>query len=499
MIRRGDIQRQVNTLIRQAPFATNGSGAAYVFGDILVSAGNVSILAKTLSGTGGSVNARDSVSINIDNQGLNFLNLGKLTVTGVLGGHLNFTGNATDQTSTGITYHSDLTGASPTIFVNASYNRKDPNTGLGIDQSGQPLVTTPDIYFDGVVSNLNGLFSITNQLGNVVATQSFNALNVEMNVPNGAFTFNGSASTIYNLRGDVAAQWAGVEYKPTDTLTAVEAAATWLGTYGSAYLGGNGNYHPYNYYFSNSGTTFVNAPVTQYADANQVFTARLLSLAYAGSLVLGGLPADGRVQVACGIPDAATLAAAEGTTTSHIILSPWERHNFEDRAYGDGGHGGPINCQGCRTYFQAIEIQPYAVTPKTAASANVPAQNVLNIGKALILSAGVININGAVQVGQSSNFSANIGTDAMNIINNTVNDPGKLATARSDAANGTYRQSYQLCHGERRRYQGRRPVQRAHQSDHAQQRGAGHRRLRLSQRQDHQHVDDRQFAGQYHC
>src|SRR6185312_11137050 len=358
-------------------------------------------------------------------------------VTSVAGGHMNFTGSAASSTSTGVTFHSDLTGSAPLIVLNASYNRKDPNTGQGVDLNGQPLVTTPDIYFDGEVTNLSGLLSITNQLGSVVATQSMSVLTMEMSVPNGAFTFNGGAGTIYNFPSDVAAQWAGVEYRPTDTLTAVEAAATWLGTYGNAYLGGDGNYHPYAYYYSNSGTTFVSAPVTGYSNPNTIFTARLLSLAYNGGNLYSAifLPMNGFSTNTSA--ETTTTAQKEGTSTSNVTLAGWQRHDYEDQAYGDGGHGGPFNCSGCNNYFQVIAIQDAAVQPKTATTGSAQASTI-SIGKAVILSAGVININGALAVGQSSNFSANIGTNALNAINAIKGDTTALADAKTAAAAGHY-------------------------------------------------------------
>ena len=54
------------------------------------------------------------------------------------------------------------------------------------------------------------------------------------------------------------------------------------------------------------------------------------------------------------------------------------------------------------------------ITPKTAGSAtNPPANDPQIIGKAIIISASVININGTLQSGSSSNYSVNIGADAM--------------------------------------------------------------------------------------
>ncbi|WP_168192777.1 leukotoxin LktA family filamentous adhesin [Undibacter mobilis] len=424
-------QRQIDTLTQQAPFASRGSNQVYSFSDILVSAGSVSVLAEKLTGTG-QIASQGTAAIDIDNQGLKFLSLNKLTISGVTGGRNVFTGRANDQNSTTLTYRNDASGTAPLIKVDASYYRKDANTGQSIDDQGHLLVTTPDIYFGGVVTNTNGLLSIENKLGSVVATQSFVALAIEMKVPEGAFTFDGSAGTVYNMNGDVASQWNGKQYRPTDTLSAVELAATWLGTYGSIYVGGVDWAHPYNYYSSNTNGV-QGAPVTNYGtSASTVFTARMLSLGYAGGELWSAifLPMNG-------IPSAAALATGEGTTVDKIVLAPWERHNYEDQAYGDGGRGGPFHCSGCGNYFQVVKIAGAAVQPVTAESANV-ARGELTIGKAIIITAGVININGKVTVGQTSNYSANIGQSAQDAINALKSDADALATAKRAAAAGNY-------------------------------------------------------------
>ena len=458
----GDIQRQINTLIQQAPFAANASGSAFAFGNILVSAGNVSILAQSLTGAAVAgaaapfVSARDSVSIDIENQGLDFIDLSNLTVTGVSGGHLNFTGSATASTASGIAFQSDLSGATPVITVNASYSRKDPNTGQGVDQNGAPLTQTPDIYFDGTVTNLNGLLNIANALGNVVASQTFNAATIEMQVPNGSFTFNGGVGSIFNSNHDVASQWAGVEYRPTDTLTAVEAAATYLGTYGyggsgGAVVDGNWSAHPYFSYWDccDNGGQIVNNAVTNYSNASQVFTARLLNLYYGGGSLYsaiflptgysnnndglgnGGIPAN----------NVTALAQAEGASTSQISVSGWQRHDFQGQAYSSNDSG-PFNCSGCGNYFQVVNIQSQAVNAVTANTAsNAPANQPFAIGKAIILSASVLNINGTIQSGQSSNYSVNIGSNAENAINSLLNGTSSvetLAQAQTNALHGNY-------------------------------------------------------------
>ncbi|MBR1212048.1 leukotoxin LktA family filamentous adhesin [Bradyrhizobium sp. JYMT SZCCT0180] len=437
----GDIQRQVNTLIQQAPFAANVAGASIALGDIMVSGGNVSILADTMSGTqvagkaAPRVSSRDSVSINIENQGLNFMSVSRMTVTGVSGGHNVFTGAATDATSPGITFQQDLTGSTPVVTVNASYNRKDPNTGLGVDLNGIPLTKTPDIYFNGEVTNLNGLLNISNALGNVVASKTYNAATIQVVVPNGTFTFNGGVGSIYNTNGVVSSQWAGVQFRPTDTLTAVMTAATWLGTYGQyvpgeVYIAGNGTYKPYTHYCCNGGSGSAAA-----VPNSVVFTARMLNLFYDGLSLYSAifLPAGE------GIPG--NLAQIEGANPAIVSTRPWEKSTYDGQTvYGD--NGSPFHCLGCAAFFQVINIQSAAVTPVTAATTlTAAAPNAFAIGKAIILSASVLNVNGTIQSGQSSNYSVSLGTNARNVIDSLRADSLaglSLAQARSNAEHGSY-------------------------------------------------------------
>ena len=431
----GDAQRQINTLIQQAPFAANASGSAYAFGDILVSAGNVSILAQTLSGAivnhvTPSVTAKNSAKIDFENQGLQFLDLSNLTVTGVSGGHITFTGSATSssvtQSSTqGITFSEDLPGLIPSIIVNASYNRVN-NAGQGIDQNGNLLQTTPDIYFNGAVENINGLLNITNQLGNVVATQTFDAATIQMLVPNGSFTFNGGAGSIYSTNNAVASQWSHTEYRPTDLTTAVDAVATWLGTYGDLMENGGNAYTQYWDCCSNSGGNLVNATVTNYgSNASTVFTARLLNEYYDGG---------GQVVSAIFLP----MGYVNNDTSANTVGNePWERGNYEGQAYS-AHDSGPFNCSGCGVFFTTINIQNQAINGVTATAAvNPPASVPVIEGKAIILSASVLNINGTIQSGHSSNFSVNIGANAQNVINFVLDNAPVLAAAKRNAASGT--------------------------------------------------------------
>ncbi|UPJ40301.1 leukotoxin LktA family filamentous adhesin [Bradyrhizobium sp. 40] len=483
----GDFQRQINALIQQAPYTSDAAGNAFAFGDMLVSAGNVSILAQKLTGNSGTnpiapaVIARSSPMIKIENRGLDFMDLANLTVTNITGGNITYRQiDHVDPDS-----HSNVTftatpSATPIIDISATYNRLDPSSGLGVDQNGNQLTRTPDIYFDGVVNNENGLLKITNNLGSIVASQSLNAATVQMVAPNGSFVFLGGIGSFYTSNHDVLSQWSGVEFKPgdNDTLTAVMAAATYLGAYGdyanSPHIGAGGG-HPYSYYCCVDG----NNGVQQTASNSTIFTARMLDLYYDGLslysaifLPMGqGAPGAGNPNVG-GVPNAATLAIMEGPTAQTISTAPWERNTYTGQGvYSNSTYDytttstdaqgnttttnhtatyySPFNCAGCSAYFQVVNIQPDVITPKTASSnsaansstgTNPPANAPFIFGKAIIISAGVININGTIQSGTSSDYSVDIGGSTLTAINDlkSRNAGADFAQAQVNARNGSY-------------------------------------------------------------
>ncbi|AWM00458.1 leukotoxin LktA family filamentous adhesin [Bradyrhizobium amphicarpaeae] len=483
-----DIQRQINALIQQAPYTSDAGGNAFAFGDMLVSAGNVSILAQKLTGnslaghTAPSVTALSSPKIKVENRGLDFMDFANLTVTNVTGGNITYRQiDHVDPDS-----HSNVTftatpSATPIIDISASYNRVDPSTGLGVDDNGNQLTRKPDIYFDGIVTNENGLLKITSQLGSVVASQSLNAATIQMVAPNGSFIFLGGIGSFYNSNHDVTSQWAGVEYKPADndTLTAVMAAATYLGAYGdyatSPHIGAGGN-HPYFYYCCVDGNTGVQ----QTAANSTVFTARMLMTYYDGLslysaifLPMGnGTPNGGGGSVG----STATLAAMEGPTVQPISTAPWERNTYAGQGvFSNTTHDytttstdaqgntvttnhtatyySPFNCSGCSAYFQVVNIQNDVITPRTAstnASTNWasttpsgfqnPANAPFILGQAIIISAGVINVNGLIQSGTSSNYSVDIGGGVLSAVNDlkSRNNGADFLQAQANARNGSY-------------------------------------------------------------
>ncbi|WP_166817229.1 leukotoxin LktA family filamentous adhesin [Bradyrhizobium sp. 1(2017)] len=485
----GDIQRQINALIQQAPYTSDAPGNAFAFGDMLVSAGNVSILAQKLTGnslaghSAPAVIARGSPMIKVENRGLDFMDFANLTVTNVTGGNITYRQvNHVDPDS-----HSNVTftatpSATPIIDISATYNRVDPDSGLGVDGSGNQLTRKPDIYFDGIVTNEGGLLKITNNLGSIVASQSLNAATIQMVAPNGSFVFLGGIGSFYNSNHDVTAQWAGVQYKPADndTLTAVMAAATYLGAYGayeySPHIGAGGN-HPYFYYCCVDGNTGVQ----QTAANSTIFTARMLMTYYDGLslysaifLPMGsGAPGNGNPN-AGSVGSTATLAAMEGPTVQTITTAPWERNTYTGQGvYSNTTYDytttstdaqgntvttnhtstfySPFNCSGCSAYFQVVNVQNDVITPRTAAtnaqsnwSSTTPSgyQNPANapfiLGQAIIISAGVINVNGLIQSGTSSNYSVDIGGGALSAINSLKSDSAAFAQAQANARNGSY-------------------------------------------------------------
>ncbi|MGY4331637.1 hypothetical protein ACVWWG_006054 [Bradyrhizobium sp. LB7.2] len=487
----GDFQRQINALIQQAPYTSDSTGNAFAFGDMLVSAGNVSILAQKLTGNSGTnptapaVIARSSPMIKIENRGLDFMDLANLTVTNVTGGNITYRQiDHVDPDS-----HSNVTftatpSATPIIDISATYNRLDPSSGLGVDQNGNQLTRTPDIYFDGAVNNENGLLKITNNLGSIVASQSLNAATVQMVAPNGSFVFLGGIGSFYTSNHDVLSQWAGVEFKPADddTLTAVMAAATYLGAYGdyatAPHIAGGAG-HPYFYYCCVDG----NNGVQQTAANSTIFTARMLELYYDGlslySAILlpmgSGAPGSGNPN-AGSVGSTTVLGQMEGPTRQTITTAPWERDTYTGQGvYSNSTYDytttstdsqgnttttnhtstfySPFNCAGCSAYFQVVNIQPDVITPRTAQSNSssnwsstaptgyqTPDNAPFIFGKAIIISAGVININGTIQSGTSSDYSVDIGGTTLTAINDlkSRNAGADFAQAQVNARNGSY-------------------------------------------------------------
>ncbi|WP_441254224.1 leukotoxin LktA family filamentous adhesin [Bradyrhizobium sp. 613_E4_N2_2] len=463
----GDKQRQIDTLIKQAPFTSDAPGNAFAFGDIMVSAGNVSILAQKLTGNSGSnpaapaVIARSSPLIKIENKGLDFMSLANLTVTDVTGGNITYRqiDHVDPDSHSNVTFTA-MPSATPVIDVSATYNRLDPDSGQGIDQNGNVLTRTPDIYFNGAVNNANGLLKIINNLGSVVASQSLSAATVQIVVPKGTFTFLGGIGSFYDSGSAVTSQWATTENRPEDTLTAVMTAATYLGAYGDYYTAphiASGTDHPYFYYCCTDGSHGVYQPVGN-ADASTIFTARMLMTYYDGTslyssifLPVGrGTPGNTSTPDAGSVPDIATLKIIEGQSqdSSNVVLAQWKKTTYDGRnVYTDSGpYKTPFNCaSACDSsgFFQVINIQPDAITPKTAdAPATATATRTIS-GQAVIISASVININGTIQAGSSSNYSVDIGAAAYDAIygsNGLKNRNGgaDFAAAQANARNGVY-------------------------------------------------------------
>ncbi|PIT02591.1 hypothetical protein TSA1_18875 [Bradyrhizobium nitroreducens] len=457
----GDIQRQIDTLIKQAPFTSDAPGNAFAFGDILVSAGNVSILAQKLTGNSGTnpaapaVIARSSPLIKIENKGLDFMSLGNLTVTEVTGGNITYRqiDHVDPDSHSNVTFTA-MPSATPVIDVSATYNRLDPDSGQGIDQNGNVLTRTPDIYFNGAVNNANGLLKIINNLGSVVASQSLSAATVQIVVPKGTFTFLGGIGSFYDSGSAVTSQWATTEDRPEDALTAVMTAATYLGAYGDYYTAphiASGTDHPYFYYCCTDGSHGVYQPVGN-ADASTIFTARMLMTFYDGTslyssifLPMGqGAPGNGNPN-AGSVPSVSTLQQIEGPTSQVISTAPWEKTTYDGRnVYADSGpYKTPFNCAGCSAFFQVINIQPDAITAKTADTPATATSTRTITGQAVIISASVININGTIQAGSSSNYSVNIGAAAYDAIygsNGLKNRNGgaDFAAAQANARNGVY-------------------------------------------------------------
>src|SRR5262249_2401103 len=101
-------------------------------------------------------------------------------------------------------------------------------------------------------------------------------------------------------------------------------------------------------------------------------------------------------------------AAQEGA--SSITTAGWERGWDSGQAYNGNS---PFNCSGCGSFFQVIDLQSQVINGGNTNTATRPPENkTFAVGKAISLSASVLNIKGPIQRGQSRNYSVNIGQNA---------------------------------------------------------------------------------------
>ncbi len=374
-----DAQRQVETYVRQIQTGVpdrNVVGSVQI-GDIMASAGNVTIKADTLSGNA-QVTAKGAPRIDITNnnggdvnQGGGYVLLNKLILTPNEGGHVTFTGAASG--ATGITVSQETTPAKYEILVRSTHPGR-------LDHLGNVTIppVTPDIYFLDDVSNLGGSVTVRNAIGNVtILSANFEGALIDIQVPRGNLTVNMGPGTMYDTNAAVPIQWRGIQYRPSSAAQAVMAVASyWENASNYAHDGGG------------------------YLNHNAEFTARTIVQSYNSN----GLYSHVWFNLYDHDVDEDSIPTQTGEKRY------WDEGDFRGLAYTGGDSSGPFGW----LIFDVIQRQGLTYTANNA-TVGAPGAAVI-AGGSIIMTAAVINVNGTIQSGTANSYSVNIGSAAESII-----------------------------------------------------------------------------------
>ena len=377
-----DAGRQVETFVRQiATGVPDRTVNTVEIGDIMASAGNVTIHADTLSGTA-TVTAKANPTIEVTNRGVGYVLLNKLLLTSNEGGHVTFTGTASG--ASGITVSQDTVERKPEILVRSLYPGE-------IDHLGNVTIPaiTPDIYFLDDVSNLIGAVTVRNTIGNVTTlSSSFEAAVIDMEIPRGNLTVNlVGPGSVYDTNNAVRSQWRNTQYRPATAAQAVMAVASYVERDLRRYSGGGA------------------------LVGDGEFTARTLGLAY----FAGGYNGMYSHVWFKAYDAVVTYPSQTGQTGT------WHKGWYQGVAYPGDDSSGPF----ANLRFDVIQRQALSKTAENALNPEAP-RNVL-VGGSIILSASTINVNGTLQSGFANSWSVILDGAASGVIDTYRNNAATRA------------------------------------------------------------------------
>ncbi|WP_117193775.1 leukotoxin LktA family filamentous adhesin, partial [Rhizobium terrae] len=384
-----DNRRQTEAFVNQiyAGGIPDRQVGSVAIGSMWASAGSVTINADTLSGSA-RITAKGAPRIDVVNSSLNYVLLNKLLLTTNEGGRVDFTGGA--SSAAGIIVSTDTNPAKPEISIRSIWDDRD--------HLGNPIIptVTPDIYFLGGVSNFNGVVTVRNAVGNVtILGNSFEAATIDMQVPRGNLSVNWGAGTIYETNNDVMAQWRGPnnQYRPTNVADAVAAVATYLEPQANTLLNGQ-------------------------AANNAQFTARTIVRQYFGTIP-GGPSTPSALVSDIWFKMYRDDIAVQPTQTGE--RSYWDEGWYRGEAYSGDDSSGPFGW----ARFDVIQRQGllYRADNASAPPSSVPQI----IGGSIIITAGIINVNGTIQSGFSNSYSVNLGDAAKSVIASYRDNPAARA------------------------------------------------------------------------
>lgn len=167
---------------------------AVLLNTLFASAGNVTVHADTVTGTG-SLTANGGASITVNNDSPDYLVLGQVRIPDLAGGHVNFSENAVVAST-----------------VTATQNNPDGASNVSItDTFAQPVGNSqlgPAIFVGGSIENLGGLVEITNEHGSLGQFAPIVAQNVILNVPEGSLLIDLADGLLEPTGPNPIADWA---------------------------------------------------------------------------------------------------------------------------------------------------------------------------------------------------------------------------------------------------------------------------------------------------
>jgi filamentous hemagglutinin family protein len=332
--------------------------------DTLAAGGNIEVNADVFSGTG-SMTAYGGPEISLTNASSKFLVTDQLFIPNELGGNIQFTGTGKGSTSY-------LAGNVHQINANAAASIVIDNTYDAAHNGGIP----PAIFLTDSIENRGGSLYIFNASGDL---GQFGAVSVNQQtilLPNGA----------YIVDTPDAGQYLG-------------------GNPDTEYTGSNGSIYQllWNQGFSSS-MTGTALPVT--ANEAVTYVANYLAPGY-GCAATGSAASFG----ACLAGNPPSGDGHNESGTGYMFFYPSNAYNGDNGGSSPGSYtsqyGGDIGFYDGRYAYPSVGVRNLTNTITTLAPANAKT-NVTKVGLAAVINAKYIDMNGTLQVGLDSDFSASI-------------------------------------------------------------------------------------------
>lgn len=179
----------IDQLTAQKNSGTNIDVYSFELGDVYVRSGETNVDAKIVNGTGSITAPGNKFSINVENKSVSDVVYHDLVIDKSVRGGIYGDNIADTITKTIINNGEDYT-----ISITNLVDANDPTVLLDLANG------YGDMVFKGVVENINGLVSFSNNTGNVLSNNTITAKDLKIFVPNGDYTQSYTNSSL-NIGG----------------------------------------------------------------------------------------------------------------------------------------------------------------------------------------------------------------------------------------------------------------------------------------------------------